>query len=236
VVGFSYSAGPVLLALDRERRARPGDFAILFGGYDDLVEVVRFLTTGRYRDLGTDYGGEAIAEGRWILLQANADAVAAPSDGAALLEIGRLKRRAPDADIGALAASLGPSGRAVLDLFTNTDPGRFDALYGQVDPALRETLDALSPGKSLERPLDVDLFLLHGRSDAIVPFTESLKLGRSLRTKGAVRVVLLGGFRHARPQDDRGLGVWGTVARYPADSARILAILQDILARRREGP
>src|SRR5213594_1368029 len=235
-VGFSYSAGPVLLALDREESARHGDFAVLFGGYDDLVDVVRFLTTGRHRDLGTDYGGEALPEGRWIVLQANADAIAGPSDRAILKEIGRLKRRAADADIEPLAASLGPSGRAVLDLFANTDPARFDALYLKVDPALRATLEALSPARSLRRPLDIDLFLLHGRSDAIVPFTESLKLGRRVRTSGAVHLALLGGFRHARPQDDGEGLAWEAIARYPADSARILAVLEDILKRRRESP
>ena len=235
-VGFSYSAGPVLLALDREESSRHGDFAVLFGGYDDLVDVVRFLTTGRHRDLGTDYGGEALPEGRWIVLQANADAIAGPSDRAILKEIGRLKRRAADADIEPLAASLGPSGRAVLDLFTNTDPARFDALYLKVDPALRATLEALSPARSLRRSLDIDLFLLHGRSDAIVPFTESLKLGRSVRTSGAVHLALLGGFRHARPHDDGEGLAWEAIARYPADSARILAVLEDILKRRRESP
>ena len=137
VVGFSYSAGPLLLALDREEAARSGDFAVLFGGYDDLVEVARFLTTGRSRDLGTENGGEALPEGRWILLQANADVLASPSDRTILKEIARLKRRAVDADTDALAAPLGPSGRAVLDLITNTDPGRFDALFRKVDPALR---------------------------------------------------------------------------------------------------
>src|SRR5437867_941167 len=155
---------------------------------------------------------------------------------AILQEIGRLRRRAADADIEPLAASLGPSGRAVLDLFANTDPARFDALYLKVDPALRATLEALSPARSLRRSLDIDLFLLHGRSDAIVPFTESLKLGRSVRTSGAVHLALLGGFRHARPHDDGEGLAWEAIARYPADSARILAVLEDILKRRRESP
>jgi pimeloyl-ACP methyl ester carboxylesterase len=235
VVGFSYSSGPVLLALGRERAARPGDFGVLFGGYGDLIEVVRFLTTGRTRDTGQGGGAEALPEGRWIVLQANADALASPADREALREIGRLRRRSADADIDALARSLSPQGQAVLDLFANTDPARFDALLRHVDPELRATLEALSPARSLRRPLDLDLFLLHGRSDAIVPYTESLGLRRSIRTSGTVRLVLLGGFRHARPQDDRASPVWESALSHPADSARILAILQDVLRRRRDG-
>ena len=236
VVGFSYSSGPVLLALGRKEAAQPGDFAVLFGGYGDLIEVVRFLTTGGTRDTGSGEGAEALPEGRWIVLQANADALAAPSDRVALKEIGRLKRQAADADIDALAGSLSPAGKAVLDLFANSDPEHFDALLRDVDPDLRATLEALSPVRSLRRPLDTDLFFLHGRSDAIVPFTESLKLQRMIRTSGTVRLALLGGFRHARPQDDRRSPVWESALRHPSDSARILAILEDILGRRRKNP
>ena len=231
-VGFSYSSGPVLLALDRPGVARPQDFVVLFGGYNDLVDVVRFLTTGRHRDLGVDYGGEALPEGRWILLQANAETVAGPADRATLAAIGRLKRADPGADISALAATLGPSSSALLQVFANTDPARFDGLMRGVDPAVRDTLDALSPSRSLEHPLLIDLYLLHGRSDAIVPWSESLKLARSVRTTGGVRLAILGGFRHARPQGDGGAAGWAAALHYPADSARILGILVEILGRR----
>src|SRR3989442_6933136 len=88
-VGFSYSAGPVLLALDREESARPGDFAVLFGGYDDLVDVVRFLTTGRHRDLGSDYGGGGPPPGRRVILRANPPATPGTSDPAIPEEIRR---------------------------------------------------------------------------------------------------------------------------------------------------
>jgi len=233
-VGFSYSSGPVLLALDRPGVARPDDFAVLFGGYDDLVDVVRFLTTGRHRDLGIDYGGEALPEGRWMVLQANAGALADPADRETLAAIGRMKRSDPGADVSALAATLGPAGRALLEALTNTDPDRFDALMRRVDPAVRGTLDVLSPSRSLDRPLGIDLYLLHGRSDAIVPWSESLKLARSVRTTGRIRLALLGGFRHARPQGDGGDPGWVAALRYPADSARIFGILVDILGRRRE--
>jgi hypothetical protein len=232
VVGFSYSAGPVLLALGRPGVARRGDFGVLFGGYDDLADVVRFLTTGRHRDRGEDYGGEALPEGRWIVLQANADAVADPADREALAAIGRRRRADPGADISALSASLGPAGRNLLDLFANTDPGRFDELMQRLDPAVRATLDALSPSKGLSHPLGVDLYLLHGRSDAIVPYTESLKLMRSMRTSGRVRLALLGGFRHARPQSGPETAGWVSALRHPADSARILEVLAGILEHR----
>ncbi len=229
-VGFSYSAGPVLLALDR-----PGhlaDFAVLFGGYYDLEDVVRFLTTGRHRDRGVDFGGEAIPEGRWILLGANADLLGDPADRAALLAISRRRTAAPAADIDDLEKPLGPAARAMLDLLANTDPRRFDPLLLRVDPALRRALDLLSPAKSLARPLDVDLYLLHGRSDAIVPFTETLKLARAVRTTGRVETILLGGFRHARPEGTGPDPWWRGALHHPADSLHLLGMLEAILQHR----
>src|SRR5207245_9270396 len=121
-----------------------------------------------------------------------------------------------------LAGTLGPPGTTLLDLFANTDPDRFDALLRRVDPALRGTLDALSPARSLARPLAIDLYLLHGRSDAIVPWSESLKLARSVRTTGGVRLAILGGFRHARPQGDGGAAGSAAALHYPAEPARLL--------------
>ncbi len=234
VVGFSYSSGPVLLALDRPGRL--ADFAVLFGGYYDLEDVILFLTTGRYRDAGAERDGEALPEGRWILLGANAQALASPADRTALEAISRRRRARPEADISDLTATLGPEARAALDLLSNTDPARFAALAARLDPSLHRVLAALSPSRSLSRPLDVDLYLLHGRSDAIVPFTQSLRLQAGVRTSGTVRLAILGGFRHARPDGPAGPLGPRAALRYPADSWRLLGILEEILAHRRPGP
>jgi pimeloyl-ACP methyl ester carboxylesterase len=234
VVGISYSSGPALLALDGPGRL--ADFAVLFGGYYDLEDVILFLTTGRYRDGGADRDGEVLPEGRWILLGANAQALASPADRAALEAISRRRRARPEADISDLTATLGPEARAALDLLANTDPARFAALAARLDPSLRRALAALSPSRSLSGPLDVDLYLMHGRSDAIVPYTQSLRLEEGVRTRGTVRLAILGGFRHARPDHPAADAGLPAVLRYPADSWRLLSILEEILARRRGGP
>jgi hypothetical protein len=229
VAGFSYSCGPVLLALDGA--AKRADFAVLFGGYHDLEEVVRFLTTGRHRDRGVEHAGEAIPEGRWVLLGANASALGDPADRAALEAIARRRRQRPGAAIDDLAGGLGEGARAALDLLANDDPERFDALLRAVDPALRRSLADLSPSRRLSGPIDADLYLLHGRSDAVVPYTQSLALRRSVRARGELRLALLGGFRHARPRDPDAGGL-AAALRHPADSFRLLGILRAVLAHR----
>lgn len=230
VVGFSYSSGPVLLALDDpDVRA---DFAILFGGYYDLTEVILFLTTGRYREGGVDASGEILPQGRWIMLEANASAIAEPRDRAALIDIARRRRREPEADLDRLVEPLGPAARAALELVTNTDPARFQSLLENTPQELRDLLADLSPSRSLKGPIDVDLFLLHGRGDLVVPYTQSLALQRGVRVSGTVRLALLGGFQHVRPADSEERSWWSKALSNPADSIRLLFMIEEILARR----
>lgn len=230
VVGFSYSSGPVLLALDRDS---PGaDFAVLFGGYYDLWDVVLYLTTGRYRDAAQDHDGEALPGGRWVLLEANAAAIADGAEREALVAIARRRRLDAGAPIDDLLAGLGPDARAALDLLTNTDPDRFNALRAGVATRLRDVIDQLSPARALRRPLAIDLYLLHGRSDAIVPYTQTRTMADQLPVTGRLQVAILGSFQHARPAPGDGTW-WSTALQAPGDSWRLLAMLGDLLERRR---
>ena len=230
-VGISYASGPLLLALDRQP---PGaDFAVLFGGYYDLAEVILFLTTGRHRDEGREEDSEVLPQGRWVLLSANAAAVAEPDDEPTLRAIATRRLRDPAARIDDLDGSLTPDGRSILELLANTDPEMFTPLLNRSGPALRAAIDGLSPSVSLRRPLDLDLYILHGRSDVVVPYSQSIKMKRLLRVDGEMRLVLLGGFRHARPEGGKGRSWIASVLDHPGDSARLLGVISDILARRR---
>jgi len=233
VIGFSYSAGPVLLALDRE----PGRaaYAVLFGGYYDLAEVILFLTTGHHRHDGVEQVGEYLQTGRWGLLEANAPAITDPADRATLVELARRRRRDPDSPIDDLVRRLGPEGSAAYELMINTDADRFATLFSRTDPRLQEMIADLSPAQRLSEPLDIDLYLLHGRGDIIVPYTQSHKLARHVRVEGTLRLALLGGFRHARPEDaGESRPWWSTALRNPGDSLRLLDILKSILRHRVE--
>jgi pimeloyl-ACP methyl ester carboxylesterase len=230
IIGFSYSAGPALLALDGPDP--PAGFAVLFGGYYDLRDVLLFLTTGRHRDRGVEHDGETLPEGRWILLGANADRIADPAGREALREIALRRRGDPAAPIDDLVAGLDPGSRAALDLVANDDPARFDALYARLEPALREEIDALSPARALREPLHVDLLLLHGRGDAVVPWTQGDRIRRFVRTTGSTRLVLLGGFRHARPERAPEESGVAAALRHPGDSLGLLGVIGDLLARR----
>jgi hypothetical protein len=231
VIGFSYSAGPVLLALDRS--PAPAGYAVLFGGYYDLADVILFLTTGVHRLDGERLEGEYLLVGRWGLLEANAEAIADPGDRALLVEIARRRRRDSGAPIADLVVSLGPAGRAAYDLTINTDPERFAALLGRCDPGLQSMIADLSPSRRLSGPLPIDLYLLHGRGDVVIPYTQSVEIAARVAVTGRRRLALLGGFRHARPEErSDGRPWWSTALRNPGDSLRLLGVLNEVLGHR----
>ncbi|MGH9798513.1 MAG: hypothetical protein ACRD5D_10205, partial [Candidatus Polarisedimenticolia bacterium] len=122
--------------------------------------------------------------------------------------------------------------RAALDLVANDDPARFDALYARLDGALRGEIDALSPARALREPLHADLLLLHGRGDAVVPWTQGDRIRRFVRTTGTTRLVLLGGFRHARPERHPEESGVAAALRHPGDSLGLLGVIGDLLSRR----
>jgi dipeptidyl aminopeptidase/acylaminoacyl peptidase len=84
-------------------------------------------------------------------------------------------------------------------LVGNRDPERADHLIDLLPEDTRRLLDALSPETGLPR-LRVPLFLIHGRGDRTVPFTETLRLDRRARAEGRqVRTIIVGAVGHVEP-------------------------------------
>ncbi len=98
---------------------------------------------------------------------------------------------------GANAELVAGAGRALVD---NRDPGRIDDLIADLPEPTRQLLDALSPAGALPR-LRAPLFLIHGRGDRTVPFTESLRLDQAARAAGRpVRTSIVGAVSHVDPE------------------------------------
>ncbi|HXJ85092.1 MAG TPA: hypothetical protein VMS64_41170 [Candidatus Methylomirabilis sp.] len=84
-------------------------------------------------------------------------------------------------------------------LVDNRDPRVVDDLVAALPQSTRALLAALSPENVVGR-LHAPLFLIHGRDDPAVPFTESLRLERAARAAGRpVRVVIVGSVNHVEP-------------------------------------
>jgi fermentation-respiration switch protein FrsA (DUF1100 family) len=94
------------------------------------------------------------------------------------------------------------AGRHLVD---NRDPAAVDRLVADLPNETRQLLVALSPAREIAR-LRVPLFLIHGRDDPAVPFTESLRLAQAARDAGRpVRAVVVGSVGHVEPEQRAGL-------------------------------
>jgi pimeloyl-ACP methyl ester carboxylesterase len=198
IAAVSYAAGPAVLAALSPDLAPRVDVIAAIGGYYDTASVVTFFTTGYFRE---DPEAPWLrrtpnAYGKWVFVLANAERIDDARDRSALTAMARRKLDDLRADIGDLDRGLGPEGRSVVDLLANADPARVPGLIAALPPAVREDLVGLSlAGRDLHA-LRAQAILIHGRDDAIVPYSESLALARAL-PEGQVHLALLESLAHA---------------------------------------
>ena len=106
---------------------------------------------------------------------------------------------------------LDEAGRQLVD---NRDPAAVDERIRALPRSTRDLLDALSPGPKIGS-LRAPLFLIHGRQDPAVPFTESLRLEAAARGAGRpVRTAIVGAVGHVEGDGRAGLAdllrLWAT--------------------------
>lgn len=198
VAAISYAVGPAILATLSPDPAARADFVVAVGGYFDTQEVTTFFTTGYFRD-----GREAPWQhaqpnefGKWVFVAANAERLADGADRSSLSAIARRKLADLKADIADLTPGLGVEGRAVMALLANGDPDRVPALLQSLPPAIRADLEGLNLRHRDLSQSRARFIILHGRDDAIIPYTESLALSAAL-PDGQVELELLDSFAHA---------------------------------------
>jgi len=210
IAGFSFGAGPALLAAPE----RPGiRLAGSFGGYADLRSVIAFITTSE--------GAEQY--NRWKLLQLLAGFVGDERDRGRLGAIARAKLANPSEDTGRLESALGEDGQAVLALVHNRRADAVSPLLARVSPSIHAALDRLSPLPVMSR-LYGRALIAHGRADISIPYTESLRLARA----AGAHAVILNTFHHTGPLSLLELVGSGTL-----DAWRLVS-LSDALLRARE--
>jgi len=181
VAGFSFGAGPALLAAAERPDVR---LAGSFGGYADLRTVVAYVTT------------EAGAEpyNRFKLLQLLAGLVGDASDRAGLDAIARARLANPFEDTSRREAELGSNGRAVLALVHNRRADAVSALLAGLSADAHAALDRLSPLSAMPR-LRGRALIAHGRADSSIPYTESVRLAGAAGSQA----VILTTFHHTGP-------------------------------------
>jgi pimeloyl-ACP methyl ester carboxylesterase len=215
LVAISYAVGPALLAATQPPAGRHVRFIVAIGGYYDIEAAIAFVTTGYYRAPDGAWQHAAPNEwGKWVFVRSNADRVADPADRDRLRRIAERRLGDPRAGIGDLVARLGPDGRAVYDLVSNGDPARAPVLIGRLPAAIRDELRRLDLKGRDFRAITGPVFLVHGRDDAIIPYTESVKLAAALGPRADL--TLLDHFAHVDAGDigfADGLRLWEAAIR-----------------------
>lgn len=210
---FSYAVGPaVLAALEPDISERVG-FILGVGGYHDLRRAITFMTTGYYTDAQAINTLARTARwqhmepnpyAKWIFALSNAQLLPLAADRAALRAIAGNMLTGSALEIDRYVEQLGPEGQMLYALLTNTDPERVPILLDQQSAPIRRELAALNPARYDLSQLKARLILLHGRSDGMIPYTESVSLARALPAE-QVRLFLIDGLAHVdlrpEPQD-----------------------------------
>jgi fermentation-respiration switch protein FrsA (DUF1100 family) len=219
VAGFSFGAGPALLAA-----ADFPDIALVasFGGYADLRNVIAYVTTGVHTFGGRRYAERQEDYNRWKLLALLVGFVESERDRALLDTIARRKLEDPAIDTTGLGAELGREGQAVLNVALNRRDDAVSALLEDLSPRTRQALASLSPLAVVPR-LRGRLLIAHGEADDSIPFTESLRLAEAAGDR--TELAILRSFHHTGPRPF----AWSLRAR--AEDAWSLIRLGDALLR-----
>src|SRR3972149_3263126 len=110
ILGFSFGAGPALLAAAdpaiRDQIALVGSF----GGYWDLANVIGFITTGWFEEDGTWRPAAQQSYNRWKLLAALVPYMEDPGERARLQRLADRKLANPGEDVRAELGGLGVEG------------------------------------------------------------------------------------------------------------------------------
>ncbi|MEW5792314.1 MAG: alpha/beta hydrolase [Pseudomonadota bacterium] len=187
---LSYAVGlAVLGALEPDIRDRVR-FILGIGGYYDLISAITYFTTG-YRSVGDRWTYLKPDEyGTLVFAMSSIPYLQNLQDRAVLDRMVQLRLKNPQADIAALAPRLGPEGRAVYDLLTNSDPRRTPALIARLPPKFLAVIDALSLHNKDLGHLRARLLLVHGMDDNLIPYTESIRLAQAM-PRGQARLYLI---------------------------------------------
>lgn len=247
LAGFSFGC-PQALRLAAEMAGSGRVRGVVgFGGYCDLADAMRFGLSGAYAWKGRAFRARPDPYGRWVAganylhripgLQGAAEvsealrtlAAVAGAQGVLAWEphYDRLKQE--------LAGALSPAGRQLFRIFAppagqEPDPEEASALAAR----LAEAAESVHPLLALPRPFDAagmpPVHLVHGRSDPLIPFTESLALEQRLLEAGApsVRTTVTRLVAHARES--------GSIAAQPAEALRFALALRAMMTMHRRPP
>jgi dienelactone hydrolase len=229
LMGFSYGAGPTLMAAANPAIRDQVKFIVSFGGYYDPINVIRFITTGTY-----EYGNERgfiqpEVYGKWSFFMNNADYVGNESDRRVLRDIFEKESKKQKEEAARRVGDLSDRGRYLYELLNTQDPSRVDDLIRQTDVTFQGYLQKISMAPVVPR-LKAYLIIGHGSTDPLIPYTESLRLADAVPDQDRVHVAILRAFSHVDPSKKSvSLSEWVTT--YLPSLVRFYFLVYDLLSQ-----
>jgi hypothetical protein len=191
IAALSYMSGPSILAAARPPLNTRISFVFFIGPYYAMTDMVRFVTTRKYRLHDNDPWREAAPApyATWAFLKANAEGIDDAEDRRIITDIAEWKLRDDTTDVSGMAAMLRADGKALYALITNRDPDLVAQLITALPPRLRAGLDALDPSKQDLSGFQGEAILIHGRDDPLIASVESEKLAVALGSRAHLYVL-----------------------------------------------
>lgn len=196
VVGLSFAGGLALLAA-----ADPSMHGVItrvasIGGHHDLYRVSRFFVTdeldtprGVVRMRSHDYG-------LVVFFYAHAERFV-PSEQLSLFREALRHILHVDRDAAVRTAlRLEGEARTLFEQINRHDKRALAPRVMAVLPSLREELSALSPAGHMTDLRHVQVFLLHGANDDVIPPTEAWAIAREIEPFGNVHVLVTPAIKH----------------------------------------
>ncbi|GHE22053.1 alpha/beta hydrolase [Halomonas urumqiensis] len=200
LAAISFATGPALLAAMQPDTAHRVRFVVAVGGYYDLTDMLRYVTTGEDRGGAGRQARPPRREVRWVLLRSQLHRLDDAEDRERLDAIAR-RRLAGDEGPDPRISRLGPQGSALYTLVTNRDPARVEPLLEALPPPLLTQFEALDLASRHLDALEARLVLVHGPDDRVIPISHSRRL-RDALPSGQARLFEAAGLGHVEVSMD----------------------------------
>ena len=200
LIGISYGAGPAVLAAARADVAADVEFVITLGGYYDITNVVRYVTTGMVIDSDANFVAaklEPTPDNRWYFAISHLSVLEREQDRRAMRSYLYSKFRPailsdwfnpPPEGLAADAAAL-------LAITSNENPEKFDALLAALPKSVTEHFRLLDPAQTDLHCLSAEMIFIHGAGDRVVPASESRTFASKVERS---RLLILEEFEHTQ--------------------------------------
>jgi pimeloyl-ACP methyl ester carboxylesterase len=242
LIGFSFGCAQALMAAAEEELGNQLEAVVGFGGYADLERIMRFQMTGEHEWGGVTYRSRPDPYGRWIIGGNHLTSVPSYADATDVagalwklaVEAGERRILAWDPSYDplkrVLRETVAPERRGLYDLFAplstgEPDPERAEAIVPQLAKAALRVSPTLDPIPVLPR-IRPDIFLIHGETDNLIPFTETLRLQNAFPASRPIDTTITALFAHSERE-----GRLTSLRREVRESLKLIGALRRMIRR-----